>query len=418
MDNNEQTITCSKCGELIPLSTALTEKIKHQLESEFSEKNQQQSQALALKLAEIEKKEADIDKAKESVDEKVEAKIKAREKELMAQAENKASANLAVKIKDLENQNTEMAEKITKSQETELELLKEKRALEDKKKELELEVQKKLQEGESAIFLKAKKEVEATMTTKLMETQKQLDMTNKALEEARRKGEQGSMQIQGEVQEEDLKRAIVTSFPVDIVEDVPPGINGADLIQTVRSEFGTKSGKIIWESKITKTWSEEWVKKLKDDRGIVEADECILVTRALPSDIEHFGKKDGVWVADYKYALALASTLRGYLIDMAQVKNSLEGRDEKVEQLYNYISGTQFRHRIENIVTAFESMQTDLNSEKRAMVKIWNKRSKEIDRVILNTSALYGDLQGITTIPNIQQLELSAGEDDDSDTEI
>lgn len=412
---NEQTIACPKCGQSIVLNDALSEQIKHQLEQELKLKAESQNLEIAKKLSSLKAQEEALAKHKLSMEQDIEAKLKKREETLIASAEHNAKQNIGIKMQDLENQNQELVNKINNAQQKELDLLKEKRELEDKKRELQLEVQRKLEEGQNTIYQKAKQEVEATMTTKLAETQKQLEMTNKALEEARRKGEQGSMQIQGEVQEEDLKKAIIASFPLDIIEDVPPGIQGADIIQTVRSDFGQTCGVIIWESKNTKAWSDDWTKKLKDDRGIVDADECILVTRSMPQDIEHFGKKSGVWVADYRYALALAATLRLYLADISHVKASMVGRDQKVEQLYSYISGNQFRHRLENIVTAFESMQSDLNSEKRAMVRIWNKRSKEIDRVILNTSALWGELQGITSLPSINQLELPVGLDDDEE---
>lgn len=412
---NDETIECPECHKQIPLTSALSEKIKHQLQVEFNEKSGKQNEIIRKKVEELQQREAQIKKEQESVSQLVEQKLKDREAEIKKAAEKKAQANQEVRLKDLEERNASLAEKVTTANTKELDLLRQKRALEDKQKELELEVEKKLQAGQDEIYKKATEKAQEEMRNKLHEKDKQLEIMSKSLETAKRQAEQGSMQIQGEIQEDNLKKVISASFPFDVVEDVPTGIKGGDLVHTVRSDFGQKCGVILWESKNTKAWSDDWIKKLKDDRGLVEADACVLVTQTLPSDIVHFGLKDSVWVTEYKYALPLVSTLRVSLQEISLVKSSMEGRDEKIEQLFNYVSGTQFRHRIENIVGAFESLQLELNAEKRAMERIWARRTKEIDRVITNTTGLYGDLQGIAsnTLPTISSLELlPAGEED------
>jgi hypothetical protein len=412
MNVNDQTIHCPECGHEIPLTAALSEQIKHQLDSDFRAKLKENEAQYQARLSELDAEKKKLQEAQHLLDAKVEEKVKEREAAILENAISKAASDVELKVKDLETRNLELITKVTESQQKELELLQQKRELEEKQREVSLQIERGIQERQNSIYQEAKADAESQLQSKLLEKDKQLEMTTRALEAAKKQAEQGSMQIQGEAQEEDLKKIISASFPMDIVEDVPQGIKGGDLVQTVRSDFGQKCGVILWESKNTKTWSDDWVKKLKDDRGLVNADICVLVTRALPSDITHFGMKYGVWVTDYKFALALVSTLRVSLDEISQAKLSVEGRDQKIEQLFTYISGNQFKHRIENIVNAFESMQSDLHAEKRAMERIWNKREKEIDRVVTNTSGLYGDLQGITSaaLPRIESLELPSGD--------
>jgi len=247
----------------------------------------------------------------------------------------------------------------------------------------------------------------------MAEKDKQLDQLRRSLEDAKRKSEQGSMQIQGDVQEEDLKLMLRSHFPVDMIEDVPTGIRGADLVQTVNTSFGNKAGVILWESKNTKAWSAEWIKKLKDDQALAKADVCILISQVLPEGVKDFALQGGVWVCSYEMAFSVASFLRVHLTQLSQVKQSLIGKDEKMELLYTYLSGSEFRNRVETIVGAFTSMQSDLETEKRAMQRIWKKREKEIERVVMSTSGMYGDLQGIVgaSLPTIRALELPGAEE-------
>ena len=239
-----------------------------------------------------------------------------------------------------------------------------------------------------------------------------MEQMRKTIEELKRKSEQGSMQVQGDAQEEDLKFLLKSKFPTDTIEDVPTGIRGADLIQTVRNDFGVECGIIVWESKNTKAWNDEWIRKLKEDQGLVKGDLAILITSVLPEGLKNFGLQDGVWIIEYKYAIAISTILREQLIQIAKTKKSLEGTDEKMNQLHNYLTGPQFKNRMENIVLAFTQMQEDLSKEQRAFQRIWAKREKEIERVTTNTIGMYGDLQGIVgnALPAMETLELESGE--------
>lgn len=219
------------------------------------------------------------------------------------------------------------------------------------------------------------------------------------------------MQTQGEVLELDLESLLKSQFPVDEIEPVPKGIKGADIVQRVHDRGGRFCGTIIWESKHTKAWNDGWLSKLKDDQREVKAEIAVLVTETMPKGIERFSQVGGVWVTSYVLSIALASVLRTSLIDLAQLKSSLVGKSEKMEVLYNYLSGSEFRQRIEAIVESFQSMKEDLEQEKRATVKMWAKREKQIERVVTNTAGMYGDMEGIigTSLPHIRSLELTEG---------
>lgn len=390
MEMNEQTILCPQCSHAIPLNEALSHQIREKFTKEFDEQMKKKEQELQLEKVEMWKK------AQHEADKKLQEKYD-------------------LELKDLQKQNQERAQQLEDAQKQELEFRKKMRELEEKSKNVELDLQRRVDEESKRIEEQAKKQAEEDNRLKLLEKDKQMDILKKTIEDLKRQSEQGSMQIQGEVQEAELKNLLVNSFPTDLIEDVPTGIRGADLIQTVKDNFGQTTGIIVWESKNTKAWSGEWLKKLRDDRTQVGGDLCILVSQVLPEGITDFGLVDGVWVVDYKYAINLANILRFHLVNLSQAKKSLEGREEKMDVLYNYLTGTQFKHHIEGIVAAFVGMQSELEREKRSMQSIWNRRQKEIERVVKGTTSLYGDIKGIfgSSLPSVHALELTEGDEDD-----
>ena len=216
---------------------------------------------------------------------------------------------------------------------------------------------------------------------KLKEKQKQIDDLRKSLEEAKRKSEQGSMEIQGEVLELDLEQTLHSQFIHDVITPVPKGIKGADVIQEVRDASLNECGKIIWEAKNTKKWSPQWLQKLKDDQREIGANIALLVSVALPDGINSFGMIDGVWVTDIQSYKPLASALREQLIQVSFARNASQGKSEKMDVMFNYLSGDEFRQRVEAIVDTFSDMHDQLNKEKRAMERIWKEREKQIQRI-------------------------------------
>lgn len=412
----DQTIICPHCSTSIPLSQALSDQIKHELQHQLEKEHQQKTSELATLAAQMEKQKLELETQKKTLGEQVLKQVEAEKQKLWTLAQEKAQEKVDLEVKDLREQFQESAKKLEEAQRHELELRKQTRELEEQKKNLDLEMQRKLDEERKKIADETRKTEGEQFRLKLLEKDKQVEIMQKTIEDLRRQSQQGSMQIQGEVQEDDLKNLLSSTFYTDLVTDVPTGIKGGDLVQIVNNQLGQKVGVILWESKNTKAWSNDWVVKLKQDQGAAEADVCLLVTRVLPDDVKGFGVKNGVWVLEPTYIVPLVTTIRLHLLELAKVKNSLVGREQKMEYLYQYLSGSQFKNRIESIVMAFSEMQKDLASERRAMERIWKKRGQEIERVIENTAGLYGDLQGIVgaSLPTIQSLELPAGDTDES----
>lgn len=227
------------------------------------------------------------------------------------------------------------------------------------------------------------------------EKDKQLQDAMRANDELRRKLQQGLQQTQGEVLELELEELIRSAFPADQIDPVAKGRNGADMIHKVFAKSGHFCGTMVWELKRTKSWSDGWIAKLKDDQRVTKAEIAILVSEALPKDCKHFAQISGVWVASPQCALGLAVALRQQLTEVAMTKLAAVGKNEKMEVLYQYLSRVEFRQRVEAIVEAFIEMQEDLQEERRVAEKRWSKREKQLQRVVLNTSGMYGDLQGL-----------------------
>ena len=232
----------------------------------------------------------------------------------------------------------------------------------------------------------------------------------KQIEELKIKAEQGSQQAQGEVLEIELEQMLKSAFPYDIIEPVPKGIKGADVLQKVNNPMGQYCGTIIWESKRTKGWNDDWIEKLKDDQREIKADIAVLMSIVLPKEINGFSQFKGIWVTSFPLAVALAVALRANLIEVTCAKQAAVGKAEKMEAIYNYLSGAEFKQKVEAIVEAFVTMSADLSKEKAAMNKLWSKREQQIKKVIMNTARMYGDMQGIigASLPEIKSLELKA----------
>lgn len=409
----QQNITCPSCGKAVPLDQALTLEIKKELEGQMAEEFSAKQKEIDLKKNSLEELKIKLEEDRKAMDEMVKVKLEDEKKKMWVLAQEKAGEKIDLQMKDLQNQLQEQQKKLDEGREKELELLKKERELIESKKNLELEMEKKFSEQAKVFEEQARLSASEEFGKRLKEKDHQMDQMRKTIEDLRRKSEQGSMQIQGDVAEEGIKVLLQGAFPMDLIADVPTGIRGGDLIQTVKNAFGQDVGVILWESKNAKNWTDDWVKKLKQDQGLAKADICVLVTKVLPEGFENFGYRDGVWICAPTFVLSLVNALRFHLKEIGQVKNSLVGRDAKMEQLYGYLSGNQFRNRVENIVVAFRSMKEDLETEKRSMNRIWARREKELERVIFNTSSMYGDLEGIIgqDLPHVEYLELPGKED-------
>src|SRR5574343_671620 len=243
---------------------------------------------------------------------------------------------------------------------------------------------------------------------KVKELLKQLEDQKKLTEEMKRKQEQGSMQMQGEVQELAIEEFIMQNFPLDTLEEIKKGATGADCLQIVNTREVQNCGTIYYESKRTKAFQPAWIEKFKNDIRTKKANIGVLVTEVMPSDMERMGMKDGIWICTFEEFKGLSAVLRQSLIQISQAVQSQENKGDKMEMLYDFLTSNEFRLQIEGIVEGFSQMQADLISEKRAMQRIWSQREKQIEKVILNTTNMYGNIRGIAgnAVQAVRALEL------------
>ena len=348
----------------------------------------------------------------EAIEKQVKERVKVEVERLKHDAKKEAETALSLELKDLREQNTEKNKKLEEAQKAELELRKKTRELEEQKKSMELEVARKIDEERNKIKQNALELFSEEHRLKDLEKDKKMSDMLKTIDELKRKGEQGSIQTQGEVLELDLESLLKSKFPVDEIVPVSKGVRGADILQKVYNHSGQYCGTIVWETKSTKLWNDVWISKLKDDQREIKAEISVIVSKVLPEGVSAFTNIEGVWITNPILACSLAEILRTGLIQVSQTKLSAVGKNEKMEAIYNYLSGPGFKQKVEAIVEAFKTMKEDLDKEKRAMTSIWAKREKQIERVIMNTAGMYGDMQGIigASMPEIKMLEIGAEE--------
>lgn len=403
-------ITCPNCGHAFELSDALTGRIREHLRNELLQEVARREAELKKRTDALKDLEAQVSKSREAIDEEIETRLKDRLSEVEKKAAKKLEGQFSSQLKEMQSTLEEKDAALKTFREQELELRKRQRKLEEEKESLALDVARKLDEERETIREEALKRVSEEHRRKDLEKDKVINDLRASLEDMKRRAEQGSMETQGEVLEQDFETQLRGFFIHDDIHPVPKGIRGADLVQTVRTPIGAECGVLLWETKNTKAWSQGWIPKLKDDMIEIRASIAILVSVVLPDGINRFGPVDGVWVSDPLCAIPLAAALREQLIAVNRERTASAGKNEKMEALYQYLAGNEFKQKIGGIVEAFSSMQDQLNKERRAMERIWKQREKEIERVIKNTVGLYGDMQGIIggQIPAIPALELEA----------
>ncbi len=349
-------------------------------------------------------------------DEENSDKLKQERTKIVAEEAKKAKLAVATDLDEKNNQLAELGEvlkqrdaKLEEAQKAQVEVIRMKRALDDAKREVELTVEKRVQEGLSATRDKARKEAEEELKFKVMEKEETISSMQKTIEDLKRKAEQGSQQLQGEVQELELEALLKAKFPRDTIDPVPKGEFGGDVLQRVMGPSGQLCGTILWESKRTKNWSDGWLAKLREDQRTAKAEVAIIISQVLPKGIESFDWVEGVCVAHPRVALPVVTLLRQGLIEAASARQASEGQQTKTELVYQYLTGPRFRQRVQAIVEAFSSMQEDLAAEKKAITKQWAKREEQIERVMQSTVGMYGDLQGIAgkSLQEIEGLELA-----------
>ena len=375
------------------------------LQQQVDDKSKKLNEAQKAQL-ELLKQKRDLDEAKSAFELEKAKQIEAERKKIREEATKAAMETATKDMRELQEKLAAKDDALKQAQEAELNLRKEKAAFEEQKKAFELEVSRRTDEVKATVG-KAKDE---EFRLKEAEANKKMEDMKKQIDELKRKAEQGSQQTQGEVLELDLEAALTRCFADDEITPVGKGVQGGDIIQHVRDETAHGCGIILWESKRTKAWSDGWIGKLKDDKLAAKAQLAVIVSVAMPKDVPSFECRDDVWITPPNLAVALGAALRLSLIETAAAKRAIEGRQDKMAVVYDYLSGPEFKGRVTAIVEAFTSMRDDLISEKTAMLKIWAKREKQIERVIGNTAGMYGDLHGIIgkSLPTIETLELAS----------
>ncbi len=406
------TIKCPNCQTPIEIEQVLAQQIEQGLIQKFSlerEKLQQSQLLLQQQLAQLKQKnEEELETSLKQQEQKIKTELWTKAQQ---EAERKISESHDKEFRDLRQQLQEKDLRAQKAEKEELQLRKKQRELEEEKRQLAITVEREIDKRIQEERAKTSKLEADRFSLKEKEYQKQLEDMKALVDEARRKGDTVSQQLQGEVLELELERMLREQFPADIISEVKKGQFGADLLQTVRNSFGRTVGIIVWESKQTENFSDKWLPKLREDCRNCHGSVAVLVTRTLPAGIETCGERDRVWITGIDFVVPLAGLLRQTLLKVEQEKTAQSGKDVKTEMLYNYINSQEFRGRVEAIVESFREMKDDLDKEQRALQNSWRKREKQILRLATNTAYMYGEMQGLvgTSLPNIHGLELESG---------
>jgi hypothetical protein len=411
----DPTLTCPNCRTEIKLTESLAAPLiadtRRRYETQLAQKEaevatrevavreQQEELATARRAVEAEvASRLDQERGKIAVAEALKAK-RLVETDLDARAKEIADLNEVLKQRDV---------KLAEAQQAQADLVRKQRDLDDAKREIDLTIQKQVQAELTAVREQAKQETEAGLSLRVREKEEQIASMQRQIEDLKRKAEQGSQQLQGEIQELALEALLRQRFARDLIEPIPKGDFGGDLIQRVVGPAGQVVGSILWEAKRTKNWSDGWLGKLRDDQRAAKADVALIVSQALPKSVQTFDYIDGIWVADPKCAVAVAAALRESLLALSAARLAGEGQQTKMEMIYRYLTGPRFRHRIEAVVERFTEMQADLDRERKAMTRLWAKREEQIRGVVETMAGLYGDLQGIAgrSLQEIEGLEV------------
>lgn len=389
-----EAVRCPNCGQSIEVAEVISRQLEERIRSQFALEANRKEQKYQETLAARERDH--------------EAKIEEERKKATQKAREAARESLVVELSDLKAQLEDKAGKLEAARREELSLRKRQRELEEREAVLQLETARMLDSERVKIRDEILLRVGDEHRMKEAEKDKQLTDMRRQIDELKRKAEQGSQQLQGEVMELEIEALLRREFPFDAIEPVAKGARGGDVLQKVHTQSGKLCGVILWEVKRTKAWSDGWIQKLKDDQREAKADLAVIVTETLPKGLTRFRQIESVWVTEFPSMTGLALALRMSLIQVSKAREALVGKSEKMELVYNYLTGPEFRSRIEAVMEAFRSLQADLNAEKTAMEKIWAKREKQITKVLVNMSGMYGDMEGLsgTVFPEIKSLEL------------
>jgi hypothetical protein len=392
-------IHCPNCNHQFEPGDSIREEVQRELRGQMVDWQKKKDEEFKQKELAFQQQ---LQQKEEEANKKLVTEKKKLEEELRESLRKNIVADFENQLKMLQEADKEKEEKLKEARKKELEFLQKEQALKTKEEELELSLQRQLIEEREKLKEQLSKEEAEKLSIKeqeyqlrMKEMEKQIEDQKKLVEEMRRKSEQGSMQLQGEVQELMLESLLQTTFPFDKIEEVGKGVRGADCIQTVRNQFGNEAGKIIYESKRTKDFANDWIEKLKTDMRNLGADVAVIVTQTLPKDMDRFGEKDGVYICTFNEVRSVALLLRNALLKIADAKKSQENKGDKMVMLYDYLIGSEFSEQWKAIREGFMTMKLSIQKERDAMEKLWKAREKQLEKVLLNAAHIKGSIEGI-----------------------
>ncbi len=398
----DPTITCPSCKSEIKLTESLAAPLLEQTKTQFEQRLAEKDAEMSRRESTVRDQQAAIAKDKETLDEQIAEKLKVERTAIAAEEARKAKMLLgsdleekSIALLELQEVLKQRDQKLAAAQQAQADLIRKQRELDDAKREMDLTIEKRVQESLGVTRDKAKKEAEDELKLKVAERDQTILAMQQRIEELKRRSEQGSQQLQGEVQEMELIARLREKFPGDQIDDVPKGEFGGDVLQRVVNNNQQVCGTILWECKRTKNWSAGWLGKLRDDQRAAKADIAVIISTALPKEIESFDQLDGIWIASPQMFVPLAVALRQAILEVAAARQAGEGQQTKMELIYQYLTGSRFRLRISAIVEKFTDMQGDLEKERKTLTKLWAKREEQIRCAVESTAGMYGDLQGI-----------------------
>ncbi len=400
-------------SERASIRAQATEQLQAEFATTLRERDEEKA-ALDAKLAdmvgaelELRKGNAALEEATRQLELDVQRRVDAARASIRAQATEQLQAEFATTLRRRDEEKAALDAKLSDMVRAELELRKGNAALEEAKRQLELDVQRRVDAARESIRTQAIEHEREDAALKLGAKDLLIDQLRRNIDDMKRKSEQGSTQTQGESQEVLLSERLRSAFPLDSFDEIEKGVDGADLLQKVRDEGGRECGRILWESKRTKNWSDAWLPKLREDQRRASATCAALVSQALPPDITHMQERDGVWICGFALAVPMAGLLRRALLDAAIARGVRDGRESEMELVYRYLTGPDFQRQVQGVVEAWEGMREDLDREKRAMRNIWSKRETLIDMALQGMIGVHRDIKGIAgvDVPMLPKLE-------------
>lgn len=388
-------IKCPNCGFEFDVEEAIAGKLEAHLRKEFEQKAASQAEALNRERELLHEREKALKEKEAQQNAILEQKLKAEVEAQRQQIELAARESVSAQMEALKKESDERKAEIDRFKKHEVEMLKKERELTEAREQMELDLQKRMLEQQTEIEQKARQKEREQFELEKRALLKQIEDNKNLAEEMRRKAEQGSMQLQGEVQELALEETLRNTYPFDRIEEVPKGVRGADCIQRVVNSKQQECGSIVYESKRTKAFGGDWVDKLKQDQLTCKADIAVLVTETMPSDMDRFGERNGVWVCGFHEVRSVSFVLREMLLRLYGVQAAQHNRGDKKELLYSFFTSNEFAQLFRRVIENFEAMEQQLSREKKAMNKLWSEREKQIWGVQENLSALFGSIKGI-----------------------